>query len=220
MSDGLYLNEVASAGPVIPVVIIERVADAVPLGEALLAGGVSVIEITLRTPAALAAIEAIARELPELHVGAGTLRTAVDVQAARDAGARFAVSPGFRPAISRSCKAMNLPLLPGVATSSEVMAASEEGHQIMKFFPAQAAGGLGLLQAWASPFADLRFCPTGGLTLDLARQYLALPNVAVCGGSWLTPLDALRAQDWSRVTALARETVQALGADQGHSSNR
>ena len=208
MNDLLHL---ADHGPVIPVIVVERLADAVPLAQALLAGGVRVLELTLRTPAALPAIEAIARALPQAIVGAGTLRSAADAAAARSAGAQFGVSPGFTPALSQACAALGLPLLPGVATASEAMAAQEAGHGFLKFFPATAAGGVPLLKALAGPLPDLRFCPTGGLTPANAPEFLALPNVAVCGGSWLTPADAVAAGDWARITALARAAAALRG---------
>ncbi len=194
----------AEYGPVIPVIVIDRLDDAVPLAEALVAGGVRVLEITLRTPVALKAMAAIARAVPQAIVGAGTLRTPADVQAARDAGCVFGVSPGYTAAIGRACRERGLPLLPGVATAGEVMAAQDDGHDFLKFFPAAAAGGLPMLKALAGPFADVAFCPTGGLTVDTAPSYLALPNVLVCGGSWLTPADAVANGDWARITALAR----------------
>lgn len=198
---------IAGAGPVIPVIVLERVDQAVPLAEALLAGGVRVLEVTLRTAAGLPAIEAIARALPEALVGAGTLRSADDARAASDAGARFGVSPGFAAGLSQRCRELGLPLLPGVSTASEVMAASDAGHALLKFFPAAQAGGLAMLKALAGPFPDIGFCPTGGIGPDNAAQYLALPNVRVCGGSWLTPPDALRSGDWARITRLAREAA-------------
>ncbi len=195
----------ARHGPVIPVIVIELIEHAVPLAQALVEGGVKVLEVTLRTPAALAAIVAIARAVPEAIVGAGTLRSAADVRAARDAGCRFGVSPGYTHAIGAACREAGLPLLPGVATAGEVMAASADGHDFLKFFPASAAGGLPMLKALAGPFPDISFCPTGGITAQTAPQYLALPNVRVVGGSWLTPVDAMRAGDWARITQLARE---------------
>jgi 2-dehydro-3-deoxyphosphogluconate aldolase / (4S)-4-hydroxy-2-oxoglutarate aldolase len=197
--------ELASHGPVIPVMVIQRVQDAVPLARALLAGGVRVLEITLRTPVALECMREITRALPEAIVGAGTLRSVADVQAALDAGCRFGVSPGYLGDIGHACRNMGLPLLPGVATASEVMAASRDGHAFLKFFPATAAGGVPMLKALAGPFPDIVFCPTGGITLATAPQFLSLPNVKVCGGSWLTPQDAVEAGDWGRITQLARE---------------
>ena len=197
--------ELATYGPVIPVIVLDRVEDAVPLAQALVAGGVRVLEVTLRTPVALRCMEAIARAVPQAIVGAGTVRSAADAQAAKDAGCRFAVSPGYSPEIGQACRDIALPLLPGVATASEVMAANAGGYFFLKFFPATAAGGVTLLKAFAGPFGDVVFCPTGGITLATAPQFLALPNVKVCGGSWLTPPDAVAAGDWARLTALARE---------------
>jgi 2-dehydro-3-deoxyphosphogluconate aldolase / (4S)-4-hydroxy-2-oxoglutarate aldolase len=197
--------DLVAYGPVIPVIVLNRVQDAVPLAEALLAGGVRVLEVTMRTPCALACIEAIARAVPDALVGAGTLRSVADAEAALDAGARFAVSPGFRSELGHACRNLGLPLLPGVSTASEVMAANDSGYDFLKFFPAAAAGGIAMLKALAGPFADVVFCPTGGITVDNAGQYLALPNVKVCGGTWLTPADALAAGDWARITRLARE---------------
>ena len=198
--------EIASYGPVIPVIVIEREADALPLARALLAGGVRVLEITLRTSAALPAIEAIARALPEAIVGAGTVLNAEDARRAKEAGALFAVSPGYTHAVGEACRALGLPLLPGVATSGEIMAALADGYDFLKLFPAQAVGGLSLLKAWASPFGAVGFCPTGGITAQTAADYLALPNVRCVGGSWLTPPDAVRAGDWACITQLAKAT--------------
>ena len=199
--------ELAAHGPVIPVIVLHRLADAVPLARALVAGGIQVLEVTLRTPVALACMQAIAREVPEAIVGAGTVRSVSDVQAALDAGCQFAVSPGYTPAVGQDCLQRGLPLLPGVATASEVMMAQADGYHFLKFFPATAAGGIPMLKALAGPFPDVMFCPTGGITLQTAPQFLALPNVKVCGGSWLTPQEAIDAGDWGRVTALAREAA-------------
>ncbi|MEO8311976.1 MAG: bifunctional 4-hydroxy-2-oxoglutarate aldolase/2-dehydro-3-deoxy-phosphogluconate aldolase [Caldimonas sp.] len=199
--------ELARHGPVIPVVVIERAEDAVPMARALFAGGIRVVEVTLRTPAALAAITAIAQALPDVIVGAGTVRSATDARAALAAGARFAVSPGWSPRVAAECRELGLALLPGVATASEIMSAAEEGFRFLKFFPAAAAGGAPMLKAWASVFADVAFCPTGGITAASAPGYLALANVEVVGGSWLTPPDALATADWTRVERLAREAA-------------
>jgi 2-dehydro-3-deoxyphosphogluconate aldolase/(4S)-4-hydroxy-2-oxoglutarate aldolase len=207
----LDTRSLASHGPVIPVIVIQRLEQAVPLARALVEGGVKVLEVTLRTPVALAAIEAIARAVPEAVVGAGTLRLPADAKAARDAGSTFAVSPGYTAALGAACRAAGLPLLPGVATGSDVMSAMADGLDFLKFFPAQQAGGIPMLKALAGPFPDVAFCPTGGITLETAPQFLALPNVLVCGGSWLTPADAVAAGDWARITRLARE-AQALRA--------
>jgi 2-dehydro-3-deoxyphosphogluconate aldolase / (4S)-4-hydroxy-2-oxoglutarate aldolase len=159
----------------------------------------------LRTAVALRCIEAIARAVPQAIVGAGTVRSAADARAARDAGCRFAVSPGYTSAVGAACRELGLPLLPGVATAGEVMAAQADGHDFLKFFPATAAGGVPMLKALAGPFPDVVFCPTGGITLQTAPEFLALPNVRVCGGSWLTPAAAVDAGDWGRITQLARE---------------
>lgn len=199
--------ELAAHGPVIPVMVLDRVADAVPLARALVAGGVRVLEVTLRTPMALQCIEAIARAVPEAIVGAGTLRSAADARAARDAGSVFGVSPGYTAQVAAACADAGLPLLPGVATASEVMAAMAGGLRFLKFFPATAAGGIPMLKALAGPFPDIAFCPTGGITPQTAPQFLALPNVKVCGGSWLTPPDAVAAGDWGRITQLARDAA-------------
>ncbi len=207
----LDTTSLASHGPVIPVIVVQRLEQAVPLARALVDGGVKVLEVTLRTPVALAAIEAIARAVPEAVVGAGTLRLPADAKAARDAGSRFAVSPGYTAALGAACREAGLPLLPGVATGSEVMAAMADGLRFLKFFPAVQAGGIPMLRALAGPFPDIAFCPTGGITPETAPQFLALPNVAVCGGSWLTPADAVEQGDWARITQLARE-AQALRA--------
>jgi 2-dehydro-3-deoxyphosphogluconate aldolase/(4S)-4-hydroxy-2-oxoglutarate aldolase len=201
--------ELAGHGPVIPVIVLQRLEDAVPLARALVEGGVRVLEVTLRTPVALPAMEAIARQVPQAIVGAGTLRSAADAQRARDAGCVFGVSPGYHFELGHVCRNIGLPLLPGVASASEVMAANADGYGFLKFFPAAAAGGMPMLQALAGPFPDVAFCPTGGITPQTAPHYLALPNVRVCGGSWLTPADAVAAGDWARITRLARE-AQAL----------
>lgn len=201
----------AEHGPVIPVIVIERVEHAVPMARALVSGGIRVLEITLRTTAALAAIEAIVRAVPEAIVGAGTVRSGADVHAAAAAGARFAVSPGWSSSVSAACRAQALAFLPGVASASEVMRASEQGFRLLKFFPAAAAGGPAMLKAWASPFADVAFCPTGGISAASAPDYLALENVKVVGGSWLTPGDAFAAEDWPRMTRLAQEASALRG---------
>ncbi len=203
--------ELAAHGPVIPVIVLHRVADAVPMARALVEGGVRVLEVTLRTPVGLACIEAIARAVPEAVVGAGTVRSAADARAAKDAGSLFAVSPGYTAAVGAACREAGLPLLPGVASASEVMAAMAEGLHFLKFFPATAAGGIPMLKALAGPFPDIAFCPTGGITPETAPQFLALPNVKVCGGSWLTPQAAVDAGDWGRITRLAQAAAALRG---------
>jgi len=161
----------------------------------------------MRTPAALAAIAAIAAAVPDAIVGAGTVRSDADARAADAAGARFAVSPGWSPRVAAACRTLGLALLPGVATASEVMQAADDGFRFLKFFPAAAAGGTAMLKAWSSPFADVAFCPTGGIDATTAPDYLALANVAVVGGSWLTPADAIAAGDWPRIERLARDAA-------------
>ena len=202
--------ELVQYGPVIPVIVINRIEDAVPMAQALVDGGVRVLEVTLRTSIALQCMAAIAKAVPEAILGAGTVRSAADAQAAKDAGCTFAVSPGYTPTIGNACRAIGLPLLPGTATGSEVMQANADGYFFLKFFPAMQAGGIAMLKALAGPFTDVVFCPTGGITLASAPEFLALSNVKVCGGSWLTPADAVAAKDWARITTLARE-ASALG---------
>lgn len=198
--------QVMQDAPVIPVIVLNDIAHAVPMARALLAGGVRMLEVTLRTPQALACIEAIAREVPEAVVGAGTVRSRADAQAAARAGAQFAVSPGYTPAVGQACRDAGLALLPGVATGSEIMMAQEDGFTELKFFPAMQAGGPALLKAWSGPFFDVRFCPTGGVTLQNAPDFLALSNVVCVGGSWLVPTDAMARGDWALITELAAAT--------------
>jgi 2-dehydro-3-deoxyphosphogluconate aldolase/(4S)-4-hydroxy-2-oxoglutarate aldolase len=206
MADSTPLSalQVMQDAPVIPVIVLNDLAHAVPLARALLAGGIRMLEVTLRTAPALACIEAIARAVPQAIVGAGTVRTRADAQAAAAAGARFAVSPGYTSALGQACKEAGLALLPGVASASEIMMAQEDGYSELKFFPAVQAGGIAMLKAWNGPFFDARFCPTGGVTQENAGQFLALPNVVCVGGSWLVPGDALAGGDWGRITELAR----------------
>ncbi|MGU3626631.1 bifunctional 4-hydroxy-2-oxoglutarate aldolase/2-dehydro-3-deoxy-phosphogluconate aldolase [Comamonas sp. C24C] len=195
--------------PVIPVIVLHKTEHAVPMAEALLAGGIRVLEVTLRTPQGLACIEAIAKRLPEAIVGAGTVRNAADAAAAARAGARFAVSPGYTDKLGQACRDLDLPLLPGVATSSEIMMAQEDGFTELKFFPAVQSGGIQMLKAWQGPFGELRFCPTGGISPGNAAEFLALSNVVCVGGSWLVPASAVESGNWSLITELARAT-QAL----------
>lgn len=199
--------QVMQDAPVIPVIVLNDVAHAVPLARALVAGGVRMLEVTLRTPQALACMEAIARDVPEAVVGAGTVRTPADAQAAARAGARFAVSPGYTAAVGQACRDAGLALLPGVATGSEIMMALEDGFTELKFFPALQAGGAAMLKAWSGPFFDVRFCPTGGVTQQNAPDFLALSNVVCVGGSWLVPPEALLRGDWARITELAHGTT-------------
>ena len=199
--------QVMQDAAVIPVIVLQETAHAVPMARALVAGGIRMLEITLRTPVALACIEAIAKEVPEAVVGAGTVRSAADAQAAAMAGARFVVSPGYTRPVGKACHELGLALLPGVATGSEIMMAQEDGYTALKFFPAVPAGGAGMLKAWHGPFNDVKFCPTGGITATNAAEFLALPNVACVGGSWLTPADAMAAGDWKRITRLAADAA-------------
>lgn len=193
--------------PVVPVVIIDDARLAVPMARALVAGGIPAIEVTLRTPAALDAIKAIADEVEGAVVGVGTVLSAKDLRAAHKAGAKFAVSPGVSPGLLDAADDSELPLLPGAATASEVMTLLERGYRFLKFFPAVPAGGHKLLGAWASPLPQVTFCPTGGISLSSAPDFLSLPNVVCVGGSWLTPADKLHAGDWAGIEALAREAA-------------
>jgi 2-dehydro-3-deoxyphosphogluconate aldolase / (4S)-4-hydroxy-2-oxoglutarate aldolase len=206
-NEQLTALQVMTDAPVIPVIVLADAAHAVLVARALVAGGIRMLEVTLRTPAALACIEAIARDVPEAVAGAGTVRSAADAQAAAMAGAQFAVSPGYTHAVGKACHELGLPLLPGVATASEVMAAQEGGYLALKFFPAIQSGGVAMLKAWQGPFGDVTFCPTGGVSPANAGEFLALANVACIGGSWLTPADAVARGDWARITRLAREAV-------------
>lgn len=194
--------------PVIPVYTPASVQEAVQVGAALLRGGLPVVEVTLRTPAALAAIRAMVAQVPGLLVGAGTVLTAAQVESVQAAGAAFAVSPGATPALLAAASDAGMPFLPGVATASELMQAMDAGMDCLKLFPAAQVGGTALLQAWAGPFPQLRFCPTGGITPENTADYLRLPNVSCVGGSWLTPRALLDAGDWAGVEALARAAVE------------
>lgn len=200
--------QVMRDAPVIPVIVLHDTRHAVPMARSLVAGGIRMLEITLRTREALACMELISREVPEAVVGAGTVRSAADAQAAAMAGARFAVSPGYTHAVGHACHDLHLPLLPGVASGSEIMLAQENGFTELKFFPAMQAGGAAMLRAWSGPFGDVRFCPTGGVTPDNAPDLLALPNVACVGGSWLVPAEALAQGDWARIETLARAATK------------
>ena len=201
------IEAVMRVAPVIPVVVIEDAAHAVPMARALVAGGIAAIEVTLRTAAALDAIRAIATEVEGAVVGVGTVLTARDLDAARQAGARFAVSPGVSPRLLDAAEDSALPLLPGAATASEVMALLERGYRHLKLFPAVPVGGVKLLAAWAGPLPQVRFCPTGGISLGSALDFLALPNVLCVGGSWLTPASLMQAGDWAGIERLAREAA-------------
>jgi 2-dehydro-3-deoxyphosphogluconate aldolase/(4S)-4-hydroxy-2-oxoglutarate aldolase len=190
--------------PVIPVIAIDNIEHAVPLARALVAGGIRVLEVTLRTEHGLPAIRAMVEQVPDAIVGVGTLTLPEDFAAARDAGAVFGVSPGLTPSLIEGAKSSGLPLLPGVMTPSEVMAAREAGFRQLKLFPAVPAGGVGMLNAIAGPLPDVTFCPTGGISHETAPQFLALRNVACVGGSWLTPKSAMDAGDWDTITEMAK----------------
>ena len=192
---------------VVPVIVLSDEAQAVPLAHALLEGGIDVMEITLRSGVALRAIEAVARAVPKMHLGAGTVTRAAEVAQVISAGAKFALSPGCTDALVDTVRKANLPFIPGVMTPGEVMRARDHGFTLMKLFPASQAGGIGMLKALGAPLPDVRFCPTGGVSTDNLRDFLALPNVAMAGGSWLTPSDALRQGDWKRIARLAREAT-------------
>lgn len=203
--------QVMQDSPVIPVIVLTDAAQAVDMAHALVAGGIRMLEVTLRTPQALGCIEAITRHVPQAVVGAGTVRSALDAQASVRAGARFIVSPGYTSALGQACRDLDLALLPGVATASEIMMAAADGLTELKFFPALQAGGPAMLKAWSGPFGDVRFCPTGGVTAANAMEFLSLPNVVCVGGSWLTPLEALARGNWAQVTALAFQASRLKG---------
>jgi len=211
MKQQLSVLEIMRTSAVIPVIAIDDIAHAVPLARALVAGGIRVLEVTLRTAHGLPAIRAMAEQVPDAIVGVGTLTQPAEFAAARDAGAVFGVSPGLTPALIEAARSSGLPLLPGVMTPSEVMAAREAGFRQLKLFPAVPAGGVGMLNALAGPLGDVMFCPTGGVSQDNAPQFLACPNVACVGGSWLTPKAALQAGDWDRITALAHAASALRG---------
>lgn len=211
-SDSSVRRSVLDVAPVIPVVVLTDVTQAVPLARALAAGGLPIIELTLRTPSALEAVRRIAAEVPEVLVGAGTILSARQADQAAAAGAGFLVSPGSTPALLDALDDTGLAYLPGTSTVSEMLAVAERGHTAMKFFPAEAAGGAPYLASLASPLPRLRFCPTGGITAATAERYLRLPNVGCVGGSWLTPADALATGDWTRVTRLAEQVTIPVAA--------
>ena len=203
-SHASQVDAVFARAPVIPVLTIERIEDAIPLARALSDNGLPVLEVTLRSACAVDAIALIARELTDACVGAGTVLNARDLDAVAQAGARFAISPGATDSLYRAAAECPVPLIPGIATASELMRGLEHGWQRFKFFPAESSGGIGALKGFAGPFAQVRFCPTGGIDAAKAPAYLGLPNVACVGGSWMLPADALAASDWARIGGLAR----------------
>ncbi|MDB5971799.1 MAG: keto-deoxy-phosphogluconate aldolase [Hydrocarboniphaga sp.] len=204
----MKIDDILALGPVIPVIVIKQLEHAVPLARALVGGGIRVLEVTLRTPAALAAIRAIGEQVPDAVVGVGTITRVQDLKDSLAAGAKFGVSPGVTPALLEAIRDSGMPFLPGAMTPSDVMLRRDAGFTAMKLFPAQQAGGIGMLKALGSVFADVRFCPTGGIDAATAPQFLALPNVACVGGSWLAPPDLVEQGRWSEITALAKAAVQ------------
>jgi 2-dehydro-3-deoxyphosphogluconate aldolase / (4S)-4-hydroxy-2-oxoglutarate aldolase len=200
-------KDVLNAGPVMPVMVIQNLEDAVPLAEALVAGGIRVLEITLRTPIALEAIKAISENVKDAIVGAGTIANPKQLKAAEDAGAVFAISPGITEPLLKATNTGRIALIPGIATLSELMLGMDYGLDHFKFFPAEAAGGIPMLKAIAGPFPQATFCPTGGISPDNYKAYLSLPNVACVGGSWLAPADAVKAKDWAKITSLAQQAI-------------
>jgi len=199
------VDAVLRRAPVLPVLVIEDIDDAVPLARALVDGGLPVLEVTLRSAVALAAIQRMAAEVPGALVGAGTVLDAAQLAAVADAGATFAIAPGSTPALYAAAASASIPFIPAVATASELMLGLEHGHRRFKFFPAESAGGINALNSLGGPFPHARFCPTGGIDAARAPAYLALPNVITVGGSWMVPADAVHARDWARIFALARE---------------
>jgi 2-dehydro-3-deoxyphosphogluconate aldolase/(4S)-4-hydroxy-2-oxoglutarate aldolase len=206
------LADILRAGPIVPVITLERVEDAVPLARALVAGGLRLLEITLRTPAAADSAAAIIQEVPEAIVGIGTVLTPKDLERAQALGARYALSPGATPALLEAAAGSELPFIPGIATASELMGALEHGFQMVKFFPAVSSGGIPALKALAGPFPQARFCPTGGIDEKNARDWLALPNVVAVGGSWVCQTSDIRAQSWDEITAKAQRAVMSTKA--------
>jgi 2-dehydro-3-deoxyphosphogluconate aldolase/(4S)-4-hydroxy-2-oxoglutarate aldolase len=208
----MNIHDILKASPVMPVLVIEHPDHAVPLARALVAGGIRTLEVTLRTPAALDAVRAIRDAVPDAIVGVGTITRVTDLAAAMSAGAQFGVSPGATPALLAAAKNAALPFLPGVMTPSDILYAMEYGFDAMKFFPAEAAGGMSMLKSFAGPFANVRFCATGGIDLAKAREYLKLPNVSCVGGSWLAPAAAVKSNDWAAIEQQAREAASLRAA--------
>jgi 2-dehydro-3-deoxyphosphogluconate aldolase/(4S)-4-hydroxy-2-oxoglutarate aldolase len=199
--------DIFSQGPVVPVLVIEHLEDALPIAEALLKGGINVLEVTLRTPAAMAIIEAIAKELPEAFVGAGTVTNREQLAAVTNAGAKFAISPGLTADLLKAGSEGKIPLIPGVSNISDLMKANDAGYDHLKFFPAEAAGGIKALKSIGGPFPNTVFCPTGGIGPDNYKDYLALPNVKCVGGSWLAPLDVIEEKKWHIISELAAKAI-------------
>ncbi len=199
--------EVLQISPIIPVVVIEDLNDAVPLAQSLIEGGIPIIEVTLRSSCALEAIELIAKNVPKMRVGAGTILNSAQLEQAQNRGAEFLISPGLTPSLLEHAKKKNMPLIPGVSSSSEVMQALEWGYHALKFFPAEYCGGVKLLNAFNGPFKGVKFCPTGGISADNMRSYLNLENVLCVGGSWLTPKDLIQNKEWDKITEICKRAL-------------
>ncbi|WQS52600.1 bifunctional 4-hydroxy-2-oxoglutarate aldolase/2-dehydro-3-deoxy-phosphogluconate aldolase [Helicobacter pylori] len=199
--------EVLQISPIVPVVVIENIKDAVPLAQSLIEGGIPIIEVTLRSNCALEAIELIAKNVPKMHVGAGTILNLTQLEQAQNRGAEFLISPGLTPSILEYAKKKDMPLIPGVSSSSEVMQALELGYNALKFFPAEYCGGVKLLNAFNGPFKGVKFCPTGGISVDNMRSYLALENVVCVGGSWLTPKNLIQNKEWDKITEICKRAL-------------
>lgn len=210
MDRHLFIEQTLAVNPIVPVMVIDRLEDAVPLAEALMAGGIMIMEITLRTDAALDAIKQIARHVPDAVVGAGTVLTPTHLTQVMDAGARFGVSPGVSENLIQAVDAAGFPFLPGVATPSEMINLLDKGYGIQKFYPAEAAGGVSMLSSVASPLPQIRFCPTGGISASNAAEYLALKNVVSVGGSWVAPKFLINKKDWSGITELSKRALAAI----------
>ncbi len=203
-------KEIMQISPIVPVIALQRVEDALPLAEALLEGGISIMEITLRTDEGLGSIEAIAKAMPQMHVGAGTVNNALDFKKAVDHGSQFVFSPGISQELIQTSKDLNISLIPGVATASEIMMAQNSGFYECKLFPATVVGGVDALKAFGGPFASMSFCPTGGVNLNNMNDFLALPNVLCVGGSWIVPSKAIKDQDFKKITTLCKEALKSL----------
>ena len=200
-------KDIFASGPIVPVLVINKVEDALPIAEALLAADVKVLEVTLRTPAALDVISAIAKEFPQAIIGSGTVTNRQQLQQSIDAGAKFAISPGLTKDLLQAGNEGGIALIPGISSISELMDASDFGYDHLKFFPAEASGGVNAIKSIGGPFPDIKFCPTGGINLNNVRDYLALPNVACCGGSWLVPGNVVDTKNWAEITKLAKEAL-------------
>ncbi len=199
--------EVLQISPIVPVVVIENIKDAVPLAQSLIEGGIPIIEVTLRSSCALEAIELIAKNVPKMRVGAGTILNLTQLEQAQNRGAEFLISPGLTPSLLEHAKKKDMPLIPGVSSSSEVMQALELGYNTLKFFPAEYCGGVKLLNAFNGPFKGVKFCPTGGISADNMRSYLNLENVLCVGGSWLTPKDLIQNKEWDKITEICKRAL-------------